>query len=142
MKAVRHLGIVVSDLDRALHFYQDLLGLKVSKRMDEEGGYLSLITGLENARVTTVKLAADDGNLVELLYFHSHPRRSPQAREFCEVGASHVSFTVDDIDADYLRLSNAGVEFNSPPQLSPDGYAKVAFCRDHDQTLVELVQAL
>ena len=142
MKAIRHFGIVVSNLDRALHFYEELLGLKVSKRMDEGSDYLSTITGLKDVSATTVKLAAEDGNLVELLYFHSHPRKPSGQKEMCQIGPSHVSFTVDDVDAEYVRLVKAGVEFNSPPQFSPDGCAKVAFCRDFDGTSIELVQVL
>ena len=41
---------------------------------------------------------------------------------------------------DYIKQS--GIKFNAPPQLSPDGYAKVTFCFDPDGTPVELVQVL
>ena len=142
MKEIRHLGIVVSDLDRALEFYVGLLGLKVCKRMEEGGEYLVRLTGLTRARATTVKLSADDRNLVELVFFHSHPRKSPAKKDMSEIGASHVSFTVEDVEAEYNRLRRVGIEFVSPPQNSPDGYAKVAFCRDFDNTLIELVQLL
>ena len=142
MKAIRHFGIVVSDLDRALGFYEGLLCLKVSKRMEESGEYLSRITGLANARATTVKLTADDGNLVELLLFQSHPRMPSAGREMCGIGASHVAFTVDNVEDVFRRLSKAGIAFHAPPQVSPDGYAKVTFCKDPDGTLIELVQVL
>ena len=142
MKAIRHFGIVVSNLENALHFYRDLLGLKVHRRMDESGDYLSTLMNLTNAAATTVKLSADDGNLVELLCFHSLATRPMGEKTISETGPSHVSFTVEDIDAEYTRLSKAGVTFNSPPQLSPDGYAKVTFCRDFDGTFIELVQEL
>ncbi|MBI4284061.1 MAG: VOC family protein [Chloroflexi bacterium] len=142
MKAIRHTGIVVSDLEPALRFYVDLLGLKVTKGMDETGDYIDTISGLKNVRVTTVKMAAGDGNLIELLYYHSHRPKSVRTREACEIGISHIAFTVGNVDAEYARLSKAGVPFNSPPQKSPDGYAKVTFCRDPDGTLIELVELL
>lgn len=142
MKAIRHTGIVVSDLERALHFYVELLGLKVTKRMDESGEYIDNISGLKNVMVTTVKMAAEDGNLIELLYYHSHPRKPARSREIYETGISHIAFTVGNVDAEYERLSKAGVQFNSLPQKSPDGYAKVTFCRDPDGTLIELVEML
>ena len=68
MKAVRHTGIVVSDLEKAINFYVDLLGLNVTRESEESGEYIDKILGLKNARLTTVKMAAEDGNLVELLY--------------------------------------------------------------------------
>ena len=143
MRAIRHLGIVVSDTERSLRFYRDLLGLKVVRVMDESGEYIDNMLSLENVRVTTVKMSADSGStLVELLEFKSHPRQPRGDHEVCSVGPSHVAFTVDDLDTVYRRLSQAGVRFNAPPQLSPDGYAKVTFCQDPDGTLVEFVEVL
>ena len=143
MKTVRHFGIVVSDMERSLRFYRDLLGLKIVRVMDESGEYIDNVLSLQNVRVTTVKMSADSGaTLVELLEFKSHPRQSRGDHEVCSVGPSHVAFTVDDLDAVYHRLSRAGIRFNAPPQLSPDGYAKVTFCQDPDGTLVELVEVL
>jgi len=142
MKAIRHAGIVISDLEKALHFYRDLLGLKVAKRMDESSDYIDKISGLKNVRVTTVKLAADDGNLIELLYYHSHLRKVDAEKEICQIGISHVAFAVENLDVEYERLSKAGVQFNYPPQTSPDGYAKVTFCKDPDGTPIELVEEI
>ena len=143
MKTVRHFGIVVSDMERSLRFYRDLLGLKVVRVMDESGEYIDNVLSLQNVRVTTVKMSADSGStLVELLEFKSHPCQSRGDRQVCSIGSSHVAFTVGDLDAIYRRLSQAGVHFNAPPQRSPDGYAKVTFCQDPDGTPVELVEVL
>ena len=59
-----------------------------------------------------------------------------------KIGSSHVAFTVDDLDKTYEKFIVAGIKFNAPPQNSPDGYAKVTFCHDPDDTLIELVQVL
>lgn len=143
MKAVRHFGIVVSDMERSLRFYRDLLGLKVVRVMDESGEYMENMLALQNVQVTTVKMSADSGStLVELLEFKSHARQPHGDHEVCSVGPSHVAFTVADLDVVYRRLLQAGVRFNALPQLSPDGYAKVTFCQDPDGTLVELVEVL
>lgn len=141
MKAVRHVGIVVSDLSEALSFYRDLLGLKVVKRMKESGDYIDKISGLKGVAVTTVKMAADDGNLIELLYYTSHPAKTA-VRAINQLGASHVAFTVENLEKEFARLSKQGVQFNSRPQVSPDGCAKVTFCKDPDGTLIELVEVL
>lgn len=142
IKDIRHTGIVVADLEASLYFYRDLLGFQVAKQMEEAGDYIDKISGLKNVKVTTVKLAADDGNLIELLHYHSHPRKAGDNKEICLIGVSHVAFTVEDLDAEYQRLTKAGVQFNSPPQFSPDGYAKVTFCRAPDGVLIELVELL
>lgn len=147
VKNIRHVGIVVSDLEKSLHFYRDVLGLKIVKMMDESGDYIDNMSALKNVKVTTVKMAAGDGdleagNLIELLHYQSHPRKRDNSAEICAIGISHVAFTVDDLEYEYERLKNHNVFFNAPPQLSPDGYAKVTFCKDPDGNFIELVQVL
>jgi catechol 2,3-dioxygenase-like lactoylglutathione lyase family enzyme len=142
MKAIRHTGIVVTDLNKALYFYQDLLGLRVVKDMKESGDYIDNISALKNVQVRTVKMAADDGNLIELLFYSSCPGNPETNRTINQIGCSHVAFTVDNLDDEYRRLTQAGVPFNAPPQFSPDGFAKVTFCRDPDGSYIELVEVL
>lgn len=140
---VRHAGIVVRDMTRALAFYEGMLGLRIARDLDEHGEYIDRITELENVRLRTVKMSAPNGaTLVELLEYRSHPRERDLPPESCAIGASHVAFTVRDLEGWYRRLSEAGVPFHAPPQLSPDGGARVTYCRDPDGTIVELVEVL
>jgi len=142
MIEVRHMGIVVTNIENSLKFYRDLLGLKIERSMDESGSYIDNMLGFKNVKVKTVKMSASNGNtLVELLEFNS-PVGNDTIRNIHDIGASHVAFTVLDIDETYSKLKQSGVEFNAPPQLSPDGYAKVTFCFDPDKTPIEIVQVL
>ncbi len=142
VKKIRHFGIVVKDMQKSLYFYRDLLGLEILREMDESGNYIDNMLDLENVRVKTVKLSASNGiTLIELLEFKSHKERKI-VRKFYDIGASHVAFTVENIDECYRILSEKGIEFNTSPQNSPDGYVKVTFCKDPDGTPVELVQVV
>lgn len=141
IKDIRHTGIVVSDLEASLYFYCDLLGFQIAKQMEEAGNYIDNISSLRNIKVTTVKMTSPSGQMIELLKYHSHPTEQ-KMREICEIGISHIAFTVDDLDVEYEGLKDKGIQFNSPPQLSPDGYAKVSFCRAPEGTLIELVEVL
>ncbi|HJO63248.1 MAG TPA: VOC family protein, partial [Desulfobacterales bacterium] len=58
------------------------------------------------------------------------------------IGITHIAFTVEDIEQVYKRLVQSGITFLSTPQSSPDGYAKVAFCRAPEGTFIELVEEL
>ena len=69
---VRHVGIVVSNLQNALTFWCDVLGFKKICQMDESGPHIDSMMGLSDVCVTTVKLAAEGGSMVELLKFNSH----------------------------------------------------------------------
>ena len=142
VKETRHFGIAVKDMERSLKFYRDLLGLEIMREMDEAGGYIDNMLALKDVNVKTVKLSANNGvTLVELLQFNSHSG-DEKNKQIYDIGPSHLAFTVNNLDESYEILKNAGIEFNSEPQLSPDGYAKVIFCKDPDGTLVELVEVL
>ena len=142
MKAIRHFGIVVTDIEKSLKFYRDLLGLEIKRDMLEEGKFIDTISGIKNVKVRTVKMAADDGYLIELLWYKSHPRKRRKNNDIYNIGASHHAFTVDNLDYEYKRLKENGVKFNCPPQISPDGKAKVVFCYDPDGAPIELVEEL
>ena len=129
IKNIRHTGIVVDDLDASMHFYCDLLGFKIQKKMDESGNYIDNMLSLNNVNVTTVKLKFDNNQMIELLYYHSH-QRSKAFQEICQVGISHIAFSVNNLDNVYSRLYQKGIVFNSPPQYSPDG------------TFIELVEEI
>ena len=141
IKDIRHTGIVVTDLETSLRFYRDFLGFQVAKQMEEAGDYIDTVLSLRNVEVTTVKLTSPAGQMIELLKYQSHPAEQ-RMREICEIGISHIAFTVGDLDVEYERLKGKGIQFNSLPQLSPDGYAKVAFCRAPEGTFIELVEVL
>ena len=141
IKDIRHTGIVVINLETSLHFYCDLLGFKIVKQLEETGDYIDNILSLRNVKVATVKITSPLGQMIELLKYNSHPAEQ-KMRGICEIGISHIAFTVDDMDMEYKRLKGKGIQFNSPPQLSPDGYAKVTFCRAPEGTLIELVEVL
>jgi catechol 2,3-dioxygenase-like lactoylglutathione lyase family enzyme len=136
----RHTGIVVSDLAAAEHFWCELMGFIVNRRMDESGSSLDAMLGLQNVSVTTLKLAAPDGTVIELLKFHSHPEETTWGRTIHSTGLTHLAFTVEDLGAEYKRLSSHGILFHAPPQESPDGAVLVTFCEGPEGILVELVE--
>ena len=142
--ALRHFGIVVQDLERALDFYGGLLELKVIRRMDEHGPFVDSILGEKAVRVTTVKMGGSSGEtLLELLKFHSPTvMEQSNGRGLFSIGPTHLALTVGDLDALSGRLRAAGIRFISPPQVSVDGLAKVCFCSDPEGTPIELVQLL
>ena len=141
IKEVRHVGIVVKNMENSLKFYRDILGLEIIRDMDEHGGYIDNMLSLDDVHVRTVKLSAGMGNtLIELLDFKSH--NDNEIRNFYTIGASHVALTVDNLEDLYKHLSENNVKFNAPPQKSPDGLVIVTFCNDPDGTPIELVEMI
>jgi glyoxylase I family protein len=139
---VRHTGLVVADLGQALHFWCDLLGFTVSRQMEESGPHIDAMMGLKDVRVTTSKLTAPEGGMIELLYFHSHSDRAAWTGTPYSTGFTHVAMTVKDIHDLCEKLSQAGATFSAPPQRSPDGKVLVTYCRGPEGVLLELVELL
>ena len=142
IRAIRHTGLVVADLDRALHFWCEVLGFVVERQMDESGPHIDAMMGLNRVRVTTAKLAAPDGNLIELLQFHSHPDKPIWAGEPYSTGFTHIALTVENLDELLLRIKAVGATAPAKPQFSPDGKVKVIYVTGPDGVLLELVEVI
>ena len=142
LKDIRHIGIVVKNIEESMLFYRGLLGFEVYDQRNETGGFIDGILQLRNTEVTTYKMKRSGfiGH-IELLYFR-FPRSKERDRKINDIGVGHIAFTVKDLELEYDRLSNEGIFFLSKPQLSADGKAKVAFCRAPEGTFIELVQVI
>jgi catechol 2,3-dioxygenase-like lactoylglutathione lyase family enzyme len=139
---IRHTGLVVADLEKALHFWRDILGFRIEKQMDESGSHIDAMMGLKNVLLTTVKMTAPEGGMIELLYFHSHPDLPAWLGRPYSTGFTHIAITVINLDDAYEKLSSAGAEFFAHPQYSPDGAVKVIYCKGPEGVLLELVERL
>jgi lactoylglutathione lyase len=127
-----HTMLRVRDLDRALDFYCNALGLKESRRrVDEKNRYTNVFLTAPDD-VSLLSSAASKGRdapQLELTY-NWDSEDYGEARYF-----GHLAFEVDDIYASCERLMKAGVTINRPPR---DG--KMAFVRSPDAISIELLQ--
>jgi catechol 2,3-dioxygenase-like lactoylglutathione lyase family enzyme len=97
-------SVLVDDQAKALAFYTDVLGF-VKKADIPAGGARWL---------TVVSPDAPDG--VELLLEpDAHPAARPFKEALVEDGVPYTSFGVDDVQAEFDRLSGLGVRFVQPP---------------------------
>lgn len=140
--AIRHTGLVVADLPKAIEFWCGLMGFVVSRQMEESGPHIDAMMGLKDVRLTTAKLLAPDGNLLELLHFHSHPDKPEWQGKPYSTGFTHIALTVRNLDDAFQRLQETGVIFPARPQISPDGRVKVIYAQGPEGVLLELVEVI
>jgi len=143
LKNIRHVGIVVLDIEKALSFYRDLLGLKIQGTTYEDGDFINHLLAKGQIKLKTIKLSADDNaTRIELLGFSNPEPNNNKNAELFNRGFTHVALTVNNLDELYSRLKKAGIEFNCPPQISPNGTLKVTFCKDFEGNYLELTEEL
>ena len=142
---MNHTGFVVSDMERSLEFYQDLLGLKEERNQILEGDFISELVGYPDARLHIVYLGTGDlRHSVELIQYLNPPGTPATMPERYQVGASHLGVIVDDLDAFHAELSNRGVSFVSPPAIRPGAVypmaSKGCYMQDPDGNWLELLE--
>jgi len=127
-----HTMLRVRNLDQALDFYCNKLGLQeVRRRVDEKNQYtlVFLAAPEDEGLVEESKRTGRDAPLVELTY-NWNSEDYGDARYF-----GHLAYEVDDVYALCERLMKAGVTINRPPR---DGH--MAFVRSPDGISIELLQ--
>lgn len=115
LEAIDHTGIAVADLDQALPFYRDVLGLPLLHRETLAAqGVEALLLDLGDAHLELIAPLGPDSGLARFL-----ERRGP--------GLHHLAYRVADIDAALASLSAAGVRLiDERPRLGIRG-SRVAF---------------
>ena len=138
-----HVAVTVSDMDRSLAFYCDLLGLKEVERHHLEGETISKMAGKPDVIMEVVRLEAPEtpGVLLDLQQYVTPEGRVSEA-QLGDVAHSHFCFGVPDVWEAYKDLTSKGVEFVSEP-VSFDlewGIVYVVFFKDPDGFILELMQ--
>ena len=142
IREMRHVGIVVSDIEKNLQFWRDIMGLKVVADSWEKGEFIDTVQHLERVKLHMIKLTAPDDSMVELLKDDSHPTPPPERNRLCDRGIRHIAFTVDDIQKSWDILHTHGCEVLNDPVTAPDGKAKLFFARDPEGNLLEIVEVI
>lgn len=133
-----HVTVRVSEMERALAFYRDGLGLRVIFDVKLEGDGLEAVTGAKGARGRMVGLLAPGRGKVciELLGFDRPKSERPAPGRF--TGYSNLSLSVDDLDAAYEACLARGLApLQKPVEV---GGVRMFFLADPDGTPIELIQ--
>lgn len=146
IRRVHHHTLTVSDMDRSLRFYRDLLGFTLMyDKVRENFPAYDQVMNLQDVKVRVALLKDPTGEAVVALLQFCHPL--PQKREMSNlfVGSTSLAIQTDAIDEDYQRLKAAGVRFTCEPvDVIRDGQvaARLAYGFDPDEIVIELYQPM
>ena len=109
-----HIAMSVKDMEKAIAFYRDVVGMeKVFDREFAEG--IARLIGVEGARVRVVHMKLND-SMLELFDYAYPPGREPRPdRRQSDFGLIHIGFIVEDFWGTYRHLVDHGVKFLADP---------------------------
>ena len=141
---LHHVGVTVRDLDASIRFYHDVLGLEFRNEPSPwfEGDDLGRAVGVPGAVLRQVSLRLGDSTL-ELLEYEQPPSDTAGPLRSQSLGASHVAFLVDDIEAAKAELETKGIEFFSGVNVVDEGVLagwRWVYFSDPDGYPLELVE--
>ena len=126
---IDHTMLRVSDLDKTLHFYVDILGMKVLRQNEyPEGKFTNTFIGYQGE---------DDGTTIELTYNWEQGEPYDRGNAW-----GHIALKVSDVYATSEYLKSHGVEFIKEPSPMKNGSRILAFIKDPDGYPIELNEPL
>ena len=138
-----HTGITVSNLERSLAFWRDVLGFELSHTAHQKGELAREITGVEGAEIKLAVLKTPGGHKIELLEYLAPADRKRANLRPCDIGSVHVALLVEDLDVALDRVAVSGWKTAGQPQILTKGLnagKRVVYVRDPDGTTIEFMQ--
>jgi catechol 2,3-dioxygenase-like lactoylglutathione lyase family enzyme len=136
-----HVGICVSDLERALAFWRDALGFRESKRLDVFGDGAETLLGIPDLDLRVAVLEREELHIQLLHYASPGHRGTGEPRPMNALGITHLSLVVDDLEAAIAAVMASGGRVLRSTRLRIDDAGRAAiFVTDPDGTRIELVE--
>ncbi len=139
-----HTGIQVTDLERSLVFYRDLLGLELVLQWNPQAPYIGELLGYPDVDLHGAILRLPNSDSILEILEYRNVERSPVDTRTANPGTAHLAFRVDDCDSLYERLTSRGVEsVSSPvtPTIGPNKGGRTVLMLDPDGFRIELMQS-
>ena len=138
-----HFSFSVSNIETALDFFCNALGLDASPIEDVAAENVRKIVGFPDAQLRISMVSIPGGNRIELIQYLS-PEGKPVDSATCNPGAAHIALQVDDIEKMYKDLSGKGIKFINPPEWGPgpdgNGSWGVSYFKGPDGITVEIME--
>ncbi|MFB6096432.1 MAG: VOC family protein [Haloferacaceae archaeon] len=132
-----HFGTTVSNLDRAVAFYRDVLGLEVVATFSVGDDAFAEGVGVDGASANFAHLDAG-GARVELVEYDP-AGEDARAAAVNEGGAKHLGLEVDDVESFYASLPATVETVSDGPRTTESG-TSILFVRDPDGNLIEVLE--
>jgi glyoxylase I family protein len=141
IKGIDHSSFTVSDMERSISFYRDIMGMKVdwdsaAEGVRFKGPEADKVTGCPGTEQRLVFMTIGDSR-IELVQY-TPPGKALLDNKASDTGSAHVCFKTDNVQDFYQKLLKNGVRIHCPPQHI--GFGWVMYFRDPDGIILEVAQ--
>jgi catechol 2,3-dioxygenase-like lactoylglutathione lyase family enzyme len=143
--SVGTIGITVSDLDRSVAFYRDVLSFSVAGETEVSGPPVEQLEGVFGAHVRSARLQLGSEAIVLTQYLAPRGRPLPADMRSNDRAFQHVAIVVSDMDRAYRHLREHGIRhISNEPQTLPAwnkkaGGIKAFYFADPDDHALEAI---
>ena len=140
--ATNHTSFTVSDLDRSIAFFTEVLGFEIVNRAHRDPNLISSITGISGADIEVAYIQGPGHRLELIQYPGPSDRRQVESRP-CDSGFAHVAYDVDDVDAAVIASAYHQVLPIGEVTIidkGPNAGRKVVYLRDRDGVTIEYIE--
>jgi glyoxylase I family protein len=141
IKGIDHSSFTVSDMERSISFYRDIMGMKVdwdsaAEGVRFKGPEADKVTGCPGTEQRLVFMTIGDSRIELVQYTPSG--KALLDNKASDTGSAHVCFKTDNVQDFYQKLLENGVRIHCPPQHI--GFGWVMYFRDPDGIILEVAQ--
>ncbi len=130
VRKVDHIGVAVKNLDEALNFYENILGLKAAgKEVVEEQKVTVAFLPVGDSEVELLESTQEDGPIAKFIEKNGE-------------GVQHIAYKVDNIEEAIAEMKEKGIRMIDEKPRYGAGGARIAFCHPKSTfgVLIELTE--
>ena len=147
---IQHVGVSVPDIEKARHFYINVLGaVEVGSPIEwRDNEFIDAVLGLTGSSARQFMCRLGNSHIEVFEYHTPEPELQDPDRGVNHHGYTHFAVQVEDIQACYRRLLEAGCRVHTPPAMDgitvdadgrKHGYA-ATYCRDFFGNVFEIME--
>ena len=141
IRDVTHIGLTVSNLDEAIQFFQNIIGLEVKPITLHKGETYEKLMQIPGFSVRACNVHMPDSPDKDIIHLVEYlaPKGSKIDTKLFNPGVSHLAFLVNDVQKTYDDLTAKGVQFYHPP-LWTERWG-LCYFKGPDGIILELMEA-
>lgn len=137
---ISHIGICTSNVDRSIRFYTEALGFVLERSIDDIGPPYDTLAELPGIKFSAHYLKCGELTIELISYPNSDVLGTPERRPMNQLGFTHMTLFVGDVDAAVDRVAEHGGHVHPETKIDSP-YGPIVFCTDPDGVRVELMQS-